>query len=72
MTVSVYHPALLKQGQRVKLKALGDTSQVAIVIVPVQWWGLNEEKHVYRIAYGRDEKIMLVERKDIVPCQTKQ
>jgi hypothetical protein len=66
MIASIYQSVLLRQGRQVKLKALGDVSQIAIVIVPVQWWGLDEEKHVYRIAYGRDEKIMLVERKDIV------
>ena len=66
MIASIYQSVLLRQGRQVNLKALGDVSQIAIVIVPVQWWGLDEEKHVYRIAYGRDEKIMLVERKDIV------
>ena len=68
-TYRTYHPNLLPQGTRVKLKALGGDSQEARVITPVSWWGMDEEKHTYRIAYGREDKILMVERKDIIPCE---
>jgi hypothetical protein len=66
----IYKRNLLHQGTKVVLKDLGDHSLIATIVTPVAWWGMSEEDETYRIIYGRDNKVMLVQRKDLVVCQT--
>ncbi len=66
----IYKQNLLCQGTQVVLKGLGDNSLTATIVTPVAWWGMPEGEETYRIIYGRDNKVMLVQRKDLVVCQT--
>jgi len=68
----IYKRNLLDQGTKVALKGLGDHSLVATIVTPVAWWGLPEDDETYRIIYGQDNKVMLVQRKDLVVCQTEK